>query len=76
MTWLIVLPVVALLVLALVMFRFREARSMTDREALAQTAIELHRIDRQFGVAHLKTEQRQDMTRLRRQIGDVLDERK
>jgi hypothetical protein len=71
MTWLIVV-VLALCLLA-VLFRRPEPSPPIDPEALTRAAIELHRIRRQLDAAHLKTEQRQDMARLRREIRRALD---
>jgi hypothetical protein len=72
---LIALLVVAAMLLVLVfVLESREASPPPDPEAEARAAVELHRIRRGLDVVFLKTEQRQDMSRLRRDIGRALDD--
>jgi hypothetical protein len=54
--------------------RAPRAEIPTDPEAALRAAIELHRIGRKLDGAWLKSQQRQDATRLRRDIGEALDD--
>jgi hypothetical protein len=75
MTWLIGLLVAVVLLLSVVAFRRpRRPEAPLDPETAVQTAIELHRIHRQLDVAEIRSEQRQGVSRLRRDIGDALED--
>jgi hypothetical protein len=74
MTWLIGLLVAVALLLSVVAFRPRRPEAPLDPETAVQTAIELHRIHRQLDVAEIRSEQRRGVSRLRREIGDALDD--
>jgi hypothetical protein len=69
--------VIAALVLLLILVALQDRlRKPANPEVAGHAAVELHRIRRQLDVAQLKTEQRSDNSRLRREIGDVLDGRR
>jgi hypothetical protein len=78
MTWLIepliVVVLLLVLLLAVVVFKPRRPEAPVDPEQAMQAAVELHRIGRQLDVAYTKSEQRRNSSRLRREIGDALDE--
>lgn len=75
MIWWFVVIGVLVVVFGLVIFQDRPVKKpeTVSPEAAMQAAVELHRIRRRLDVAHIKTEQRRDSSRLRREIGEVLD---
>jgi uncharacterized membrane-anchored protein YhcB (DUF1043 family) len=73
--WWLALIAVLIGVFVLVLFQDLLADRRVSREAEMQVAIDLHRIRRRLDLADVKAEQRQGMTRLRREIGDTLDGR-
>lgn len=74
MTWLIVSLVIAVVLLALTVFRAREHPPAVNPEEAVRAAVELHRIGRQLDAAYLKSQQQRDGAQLRREIGDRLDD--
>lgn len=73
MTVLVICIAVVLAVVVAAYLRRRPADAPIDPETMTRAAIELHRIRRQLDAGYLKSEQRQDAFRLRREIRDALD---
>ena len=72
MIWLAVISVL-LVIFVLVLFQDWQSKNPVSPEAAMHAAVELHRIRRQLDVTELKSEQRGDTSRLRREIQDALD---
>jgi hypothetical protein len=74
MTWLVLVLLLAALLGLIAWKRHDPPMEPVDPEAEAEAAIELHRIGRRLDVAFTKTEQKRDMARLWREMGEALDD--
>lgn len=72
MIWLVLLLIVAFLLGYLVWMHSDDTPPPIDPEQAMKAAVELHAIRRRLDVARTRTEQRRDVTRVRREIAEAM----